>query len=75
MPIQNLCVLIAIEAFLLFYGVIALILNFMEASAMVEAGCSKNSEWCVALGMTVSLIYIYLEILRLIVLISGSRKD
>ena len=42
---------------------------------MVEAGCSKNSEWCVALGMTVSLIYIYLEILRLIILISGSRKD
>ena len=75
MPIQNLGVLIAIEAFLLFYGVIALILNFMEASAMVEAGCSKNSEWCVALGMTVSLIYIYLEILRLIILISGSRKD
>lgn len=75
MPIQNIGVLIAIEAFLLFYGVITLILNFMEANQIVEAGCSKNSEWCVALGMTVSLIYIYIEILRLIVLIAANKKD
>ena len=75
LPIENLGILIAIEAFLLIYGVITLILNFMEASCVIEAGCSKNSEWCVALGMTVSLIYIYIEILRLIMLIVTSKRD
>lgn len=73
-PIENLAVLIIIEAFLLFYGVITLIMNFTEAYAVVQAGCSKDSEWCVALGMTVSLIYIYIEIIRL-VLIIASNKD
>lgn len=74
-PIENIGILIAIEAFLLIYGVITLILNFMEASSVIQAGCSKKSEWCVALGMTVSLIYIYIEILRLIMLIVSSKND
>ena len=62
-------ILIAIEAFFLLYGVITLIFNFDEAVAVVQMGASKNAEWCVALGLQVSLIYIYIEILRLLVLI------
>ena len=67
-------ILIAIEAFLLIYGAITLALNFAEAQYVVSCGASKNAEWSVALGLTVSLIYIYVEALRLIALIV-SRKD
>ncbi len=69
-------ILIAIEAFFLLYGVITLIFNFDEAVGVVQAGASKNAEWCVALGLQVSLIYIYIEVLRLLILIlSATNKN
>lgn len=57
---------IGMEVFLLVYGVITLTFNFAEAQAVVESGCSKNAEWSVALGLLVSVVYIYVEVLRLI---------
>jgi uncharacterized YccA/Bax inhibitor family protein len=61
--------LIGIELFLLIYGAITLGLNFAEAQAVVERGASKDAEWSVSLGLMVSIIYIYVEILRLIYLV------
>ena len=66
-------VLIILELFLLVYGVITLGLNFAEAQNVVQSGASKNAEWSVALGLMVSIVYIYVEILRLAVLILGRR--
>lgn len=66
-------VLILIELFLLIYGVITLSLNFAEAQGVVERGASKGSEWSVALGIMVSLIYIYVEIIRLIIIFAARR--
>ncbi len=62
---------IALESFLLLYGVITLTLNFSEAQAVVQQGAPKDSEWSVALGMEISLVYIYVELLRLLVLIAS----
>lgn len=73
-PLGNyLGVLIFIEAFLLIYGVITLSLNFAEAQGIVQAGASKNAEWSVALGLMVSLVYIYIEVLRLAVLLLANK--
>lgn len=66
---QYLSLLIIIEAFLLIYGAITLGLNFAEAQAVVERGASKDAEWSVSLGLMVSVIYIYIEILRLLYLV------
>ena len=71
--VQNIGVLILIEAFLLFYGVITLSLNFDEAQQVVKVGASKDAEWSVSLGLMVSLIYIYIEIVRLLVLLAANR--
>lgn len=71
---QYLGIMIGVEVFLLFYGVITLSLNFAEANAVVERGASKGAEWSVALGLMVSIIYIYIEVLRLIMLIAA-RSD
>lgn len=74
MPIGNyIGVLIFIEAFLLIYGVITLSLNFAEAQGVVQAGASKGAEWSVALGLMVSLVYIYVEVIRLAVLLFANR--
>ena len=43
-------IMIGVEIFLLFYGVITLSMNFAEANSVVERGASKGAEWSVALG-------------------------
>ena len=65
--------MIGIEIFLLFYGVITLSFNFAEAQSVVKRGASKDAEWCVALGLMVSVVYIYVEVIRLILLFA--QKD
>ena len=59
-------ILIGLELFLLVYGAITLGLNFAEAQNVVQRGASKEAEWSVSLGLMVSLVYIYVEILRLL---------
>ncbi len=66
---SNLPLMIGLEAFFLIYGVVTLIFNFDEATYVVESGCTKDAEWNVSLGLTVSILYIYVEILRLLILI------
>lgn len=63
--------LILIEAIYLVYGCVMLTLNFMEASNVVKSGASKNAEWSVALGIEVSLIYIYIELLRILLYVAA----
>lgn len=72
----NLGVLIAIEAILLVYGAVSLIFNFDEANIVVKAGCNKKSEWSVSLGLIVSLVYIYIQVLYVLMLIfaNSDRK-
>lgn len=61
---------IGVEVFFLLYGVITLTYNFCEAQAVVAGGSPKKEEWNVALGMEISLVYIYMELLRLLILIA-----
>ena len=59
-----------IQGALLLYGVITLAFNFNEAELVVKLGAQKSAEWSVALGIEISLIYIYIYILRIILLFS-----
>ena len=64
-------VMILVELFLLIYGSITLALNFAEANAVVDMGASKDAEWSVSLGLMISIVYIYVEVLRLMILLVG----
>jgi uncharacterized YccA/Bax inhibitor family protein len=66
---------IAVEVVLLIEGVISLVFNFAEADSVIKAGCSKNAEWCVSLGLSISLIFIYIDILRLIFYIAAANRN
>ncbi len=68
-------IMIAVEIFYLAYGIFCLLLNFKEAQMVVDSGCSKNAEWSVSLGLMVSLVYIYLELLRLITYITAINRE
>ena len=66
--------MIFIELIYLVYGIFCLLLNFKEAQMVVDSGCSKQAEWSVSLGLMVSLVYIFLEILRLVMYIGAFRR-
>ncbi len=74
-PIQSWGLLIGLEAFLLIYGAVTLIFNFDEATYVVQSGCTKDAEWSVSLGLVVSILYIYVEALRLAAIIAAYSSD
>lgn len=43
-----------------------LLVDFDNITNMVESGVPKNMEWTLALGLVVTLVWLYIEILRLI---------
>ena len=71
---NNFGIMLFIELFLLIYGAITLIFNFDEANYVVAAGCEKKAEWSVSLGLIVSLIYIYVQVLYFLILIFGNSN-
>ena len=72
---QYIGILLLLEGFILIYGVISLALHFQEAQYIVDRGASKNAEWSVALGLIVSIIYIYIRILRLVLILASRSRD
>lgn len=59
-----------IELLYVLYGCIMLFFNFNEATSYVQGGATKNFEWVAAFGLLVSILYIYLEMLRLLLYIA-----
>lgn len=66
---------VIISIVLLIEGTLSLTFNFAEADLVVNKGCSKNSEWCVALGLAISVIFIYIEILRIILYVAELNRN
>ncbi len=73
---DNLGVVMFLEILYILYGVVMLFFNFNECTEYVKNGATKDFEWMAAFGLLVSVLYIYLEVLRVILMIlANSRKD
>lgn len=59
-----------VEAIMLLFETIFLIFSFEEATMIVQGGCSKQAEWPVALGLMVTLVYIYIRVLRILLIVA-----
>lgn len=59
---------------LILYGAFMLVLNFDQAETIVSNGIDKRYEWSVSLGLMITLIWIYVEVIRLLVIILGNRE-
>src|SRR5690606_8662060 len=55
-------------------GAFMLTLDFDRAERIVAMGLPKNQEWVASLGFMVTLIWIYVNILRFLVLVMGRNK-
>ncbi|MBQ9900310.1 MAG: Bax inhibitor-1/YccA family protein [Acholeplasmatales bacterium] len=68
---EYLWLLLLIDGLYLIYAVIMLCFNFLEAEAVVKGGATKQAEWSVALGLMTTLAYIYIELLRILLIIAS----
>lgn len=65
---------IGITVFLIVYGALMLTLDFDRAETVVNSGADKRYEWMVSMGLMVTIIWLYIEILRLIMIVSSRNK-
>ena len=56
---------------LVVYATFCLILDFDYAEKGIEAGLPERESWRVAFGLTVTLVWIYIEILRILAILRG----
>ncbi len=71
---NNLGLSVILSAIFLVYGAITLALNFNEVTAYVQVGAPREFEWTAAFGLVVSIVYIFIEALRLIVILMDRRN-
>lgn len=51
-----------------------LLIDFDNITRYVEAGVPRNMEWSLALGLVVTIVWIYIELLRFIAIVLGRRR-
>lgn len=60
---------VAIGAFAILLATYSLVLDFTNVQEGVEAGVEQKYGWAAAFGLTVTLVWLYVEILRVIVIL------
>ena len=48
-------------------------IDFDNISNLVSAGAGKEYEWSLSLGLTVTIVWLYIELLRLVAIISRRK--
>lgn len=66
---------IAMSVFFIIYGAIMLNNQFSYGEVIVATGADKIYEWSVSFGILFSLIVIYLEVIRLLLLIIALKRE
>ncbi|WP_229054999.1 Bax inhibitor-1/YccA family protein [Aeromicrobium sp. Leaf350] len=63
---------LAVSAIAVVLAVLMLVLDFDYVEKGVEAGLPQRESWRAAFGLTVTLIWLYIEILRILAILRGS---
>jgi uncharacterized YccA/Bax inhibitor family protein len=63
-----------ISGVLIIFGALMLTLDFDRAEMIVESGADKRYEWVVAVGLMVTIVWIYIQLLRFLAILA-SRRD
>ncbi|MBU1141296.1 MAG: Bax inhibitor-1/YccA family protein [Firmicutes bacterium] len=65
---------LGISGILIVFGALLLALDFDRAETIVESGADKSYEWVVAVGLMVTIVWIYIELLRFLAIFASSRR-
>ncbi len=69
----NSTIALVITGVLIVFGALMLTLDFDRAESIVESGAPKSYEWVVAVGLMVTIVWIYIELLRFLAIIAARR--
>ncbi len=72
--LNNFGVIIIVELLSVFIASLYLVIDLQQATMIVENGAPKQYEWMAAFGLAYTVIWIYIEILRLVAMISSDRN-
>ena len=67
--------MILVSGIILLYGAFMLAIDFEQVNSIVANGFDKKYEWMAALGLMVTIVWIYLEVLRLLAILSRYSRD
>jgi len=56
------------------FGALTFVLDFDQAEKMVAGGAPERESWRIAFGLIVGLVWLYLEVLRLLSYLQGGRR-
>ena len=68
---ENLGLSVLVSLGLIVFGALTFVMDFDQADRMVAAGVPERESWRVAFGLVVGLVFLYLEILRLLSYFTG----
>ncbi|MBN2267808.1 MAG: Bax inhibitor-1/YccA family protein [Acholeplasmataceae bacterium] len=71
---MNPTIALGVGAIMIVVGALMLTLDFERAESIVESGADKAYEWVVSVGLMVTVIWIYIEILRFVAILTLSRN-
>ena len=57
------------------FGALTFVLDFDQAERMVAAGAPERESWRIAFGLVVGIVWLYLEVLRLLSYLQGGQRD
>lgn len=69
----NLGLSVLVSVGLIVFGALTFVMDFDQADRMVAAGVPEKESWRVAFGLVVGLVFLYLEILRLLSYLQGKE--
>jgi uncharacterized YccA/Bax inhibitor family protein len=69
----NTTIALLVSGALIIFGSLLLTLDFDRAESIVESGASKNYEWVVAVGLMVTIVWIYIQLLRFLAILAMRR--
>ena len=64
-----------ISVIILLFGAFMLAVDFEEVNVIVANGFDKKYEWMAALGLMVTIIWIYIQVLRILLVIASRSRD
>jgi uncharacterized YccA/Bax inhibitor family protein len=67
----NIGLSILFTAGLIVFGALTFVLDFDQADAMIAAGVPEQESWRIAFGLVVGLVFLYLNLLRLLSYLQG----
>ena len=65
---------LVVSGALVLFGALMLTLDFDRAEMIVEGGADRAYEWTVAVGLMVTIIWIYVELLRFLAILNSRRN-